>query len=149
MKDTLAKKLDSSKLANNLLTNQDGFALDAKQGPVIQEQIDNLETAISEINSNLVYTIDHYDSTWITFIPYTYVTKTGTGQHIFNCIVNINQNIPDRAELFSVPDNKIGFLTLTQPHTGKSFMIRIANGAAYAWGIIEAGSNCVLCGILP
>ena len=102
---------------------------------------------VSEINSNLVYTIDYYDGTWITFV-YNYAIKTGTGQHIFACVVNINRDIPDTTMMFSVPDNKIGFLTLTQPHTGKSFMIRIANGAAFAWGMIEACSNCVLYGIL-
>ena len=41
------KKLNISRVINNLLTTEAGFALDARQGKVLQDQVD-------EINSNLL-----------------------------------------------------------------------------------------------
>lgn len=39
----------TSPLANNLLTTADGYALDAKQGPVIQEKIDLLNDSLTNV----------------------------------------------------------------------------------------------------
>ena len=47
IKDEVAKKLSSSKVANNLLTTVSGYALDARQGKVLNDKI-------SEINTGLV-----------------------------------------------------------------------------------------------
>ena len=102
--------------------------------------------AVNQLNRNLTYTIDYLDQTFITFIS-NYVIKTGTGMHIFYCVVNIN-NIPDQTNLFSVPDGKSGFLTLIIPHQGLSYAINVSNGMAKSWGSIPAATNCVLCGIL-
>ena len=51
------------KLANNLLTTEEGFGLDARQGPVIQGQIDEIREDVSKINGNLT------NSEWVE-VPY-------------------------------------------------------------------------------
>ena len=51
--ENIAKKLDPSKLANNLLTTVAGFAMDARQGPVIQGQIDDVRADVTAINGKL------------------------------------------------------------------------------------------------
>lgn len=50
----IAKKLDVSKLANNLLTTVTGYAMDARQGPVIQGQIDDVRADVTAINGKLI-----------------------------------------------------------------------------------------------
>lgn len=46
IKETLTKKFDKDRLVNNMMANEEGFALDARMGPVIQGKFD-------EINGNL------------------------------------------------------------------------------------------------
>ena len=53
IKNAIAEKLDSSKAANNLLTTEEGFWLDARQGPVIQGQIDDINSNLSELSGSL------------------------------------------------------------------------------------------------
>lgn len=53
IKNAIAEKLDSSKAANNLLTTEEGFWLDARQGPVIQGQIDDINSNLSELSDSL------------------------------------------------------------------------------------------------
>ena len=48
--ESLAKKLGLSQLANNMLTTEEGFVMDARQGPVIQGQIDEVRGDVDEIN---------------------------------------------------------------------------------------------------
>lgn len=49
LKDAIANKLDANKLANNLLTTVKGYGLDARQGPVIQGEIDSINSNLSEL----------------------------------------------------------------------------------------------------
>ena len=55
--ESLAKKLGLSQLANNMLTTEEGFAMDARQGPVIQGQIDEVRGDVDEINGKLSNTV--------------------------------------------------------------------------------------------
>ncbi len=48
--DSIADKFDKAKLANNCLTTEEGFALDARQGTALQGEI-------NEINSNLGFVL--------------------------------------------------------------------------------------------
>ena len=41
-------------LANNLTTNTEGYGMDARQGPVIDKKISDVQTSISELNTNIV-----------------------------------------------------------------------------------------------
>ena len=50
--ESISKKLGISQLANNMLTTEEGFAMDARQGPVIQGQIDEVRGDVDEINGN-------------------------------------------------------------------------------------------------
>lgn len=47
------------KLANNLTTTEEGFALDARQGSIIAAKNAQLENAIEELNSNIAFTNYH------------------------------------------------------------------------------------------
>ncbi len=49
LKEAVGKKLDTSKIVNNLLTTVSGFALDARQGPVLQGQIDDINSNLSGV----------------------------------------------------------------------------------------------------
>ena len=44
IKDALAKKLDTSKVINNLTTTTAGYALDARQGKALDEEISELKS---------------------------------------------------------------------------------------------------------
>ncbi len=133
-------KGDTPELIANLQETVKGKALDATMGKA-------LDSKISDIDAKLVYSITAYDSTYITFGQNT-VVKNGLKEHIFRCVVNILVPVPDGTSLFSLDPSLLGFLQITQPHTGKVFPVRIAAGTATAWGNMEAGSNCVLTGTL-
>lgn len=53
IRDALAGKFDKTKLSNNMLTTEQGFALDARQGPVIMAKLNKLQTEVDSTNSNL------------------------------------------------------------------------------------------------
>lgn len=44
IKDALAGKLDTSRIVNSLLTTEAGFALDARQGKELKDQVDELNS---------------------------------------------------------------------------------------------------------
>lgn len=108
---------------------------------------------VNQINSNLtsksMYQIEYFDSTWIQFTEYgNFVIQTGIGLHVFNCVVNIPNQVPDGQGMFSVDARLNGFLLITQLHSGKSYPVHIVNGQASACGIIEKSNNCVMHGVL-
>lgn len=143
--DTTANIVIPNVINSCAVTQKGQMALDAIEKNATIEG--TLAHQIAQANSNLNYTIDNYDPAFITFVD-NYVLRTGTGIHIFYCVVNIN-NIPDGTPLFSVSDNKSGFLTLILPHLGKAYPINVHAGTAKAWGTIDVvASYCVLCGIL-
>lgn len=47
IKAAVEKKLDTAKVINNLLTTAPGYALDARQGKVLQDQVDVLNTGLA------------------------------------------------------------------------------------------------------
>lgn len=51
IKDALTGKLDKAKAANNLLTTEEGYYMDARQGPVIQGEIDQINGDLSVLKS--------------------------------------------------------------------------------------------------
>ncbi len=53
IKNAIAEKLDSSKAANNLLTTEEGFYLDARQGPEIMSMIEEQNSNLSELRGDL------------------------------------------------------------------------------------------------
>lgn len=53
IEDLAAKKLDTSKVINNLLTTKAGYALDARQGKVLQDQVSEINSNLSELNTGL------------------------------------------------------------------------------------------------
>ena len=53
IKNAIAEKLDSSKAANNLLTTEEGFYLDARQGPEIMSMIEEQNSNLSELSGSL------------------------------------------------------------------------------------------------
>ena len=146
-------------LTTNLSVTEEGVSsLDGTVGKILNDKITSQNTVfanqISEINGNLTgkssYSIEYYDGTWIKF-PTAYgnrVIKTGTGLHVFSCVVNLPNQIPDGQGLVSVSSQLNGCLLITQPFTGKSYPIRITSGHAASWGTIEACNNCVMHGVL-
>lgn len=54
LKDSLTKKLDASKGANNLLTTEAGFWLDARQGKELKRLIDEQNSNLSDLNNMLI-----------------------------------------------------------------------------------------------
>lgn len=89
-----------SGLANNLTTTAAGYGMDARQGPVIQQKFDQINSNISEVNQNLasgqiefsfqdgkgVYRKKGAD-TWLPFSS-TLVLMDGTGSYAFGGINN-------------------------------------------------------------
>lgn len=57
IKAAVEKKLDTAKVINNLLTTAPGYALDARQGKVLQDQVDVLNTGIDSLyrHSDVIY----------------------------------------------------------------------------------------------
>ncbi len=53
IKNELAKKLSTSKIINNLLATAAGYALDARQGPVLQGEIDEINSNLNALNTGL------------------------------------------------------------------------------------------------
>lgn len=72
LKDAISGKLDMSKIANNLLTTVSGYALDARQGKVVQDEIDGINSNLSELEGRFRY-----------IPPFTAEKQTG----IFNYIL--------------------------------------------------------------
>ena len=81
-----------SGLANNLTTTAAGYGLDARQGPVIQQHFDQINSNISEVNQNLGALNDsgaikgmdaREDGVYITYTPVagadTVTKKLGSG----------------------------------------------------------------------
>ena len=62
------EKLDKSKVANNLTTNVAGYALDARQGKALQDQITSLN---GSLNSTVVFNQDSVQITKIS--PHAYI----------------------------------------------------------------------------
>lgn len=50
---TILKKIRNTLIANNRTTTEEGYALDARQGKEIQEQIDQLNTKITDGNKGI------------------------------------------------------------------------------------------------
>lgn len=42
-----------SRAVNSMMTTEKGFFMDARQGPVIREELDDIQTGLNEINSKL------------------------------------------------------------------------------------------------
>ena len=42
-----------SRAVNSMMATEKGFFMDARQGPVIREELDDIQTGLDEINSNL------------------------------------------------------------------------------------------------
>lgn len=59
--DDVKKKLNISKVINNLLTTEEGYALDARQGKVLQDQLDELNTGLTAFRC---YTLNSTAITW-------------------------------------------------------------------------------------
>ena len=43
-----------SRAVNSMMTTEKGFFMDARQGPVIREELDGIQTGLDEINSKLI-----------------------------------------------------------------------------------------------
>ena len=43
-----------SRAVNSMMATEKGFFMDARQGPVIREELDDIQTGLNEINSKLV-----------------------------------------------------------------------------------------------
>lgn len=77
---TILAKIKSKLLANNLTTTQEGYALDARQGKALSDQINALNTNLGAIESE--YFTENDSAIWIT--PGTYIfminySISGTG----------------------------------------------------------------------
>ena len=62
IKNAIAEKLDSSKAANNLLTTEEGFYLDARQGPEIMSMIEEQNSNLSELSGVLTSKVSELSS---------------------------------------------------------------------------------------
>ena len=66
IKNSLASKLDSSKVVNNLLTTASGYALDARQGKALGDRMTAAENDIESLNGKLLVE-EWLDNTSITY----------------------------------------------------------------------------------
>lgn len=87
IKDALANKLDSAKVINSLLTTAAGYALDARQGKVLND-------SITELNNNMTAN-DCADSDKVTLKSPTYQNPTlytcpKDGYLVVNQMYNVN-----------------------------------------------------------
>lgn len=51
-------------LANNLTTNTEGYGIDARQGPVIDKKISDVQTSVDELNTNMFVT-GAFSGSWL------------------------------------------------------------------------------------
>lgn len=70
IKDSVAQKLDTSKVINNLLTTKAGYALDARQGKVLQDQVSEINSNLSELNTGLAWMPIDFDAVITPIAPY-------------------------------------------------------------------------------
>lgn len=70
IKEAVSGKLDASKVVNSLLATEEGFALDATQGKILKEQVDELNRKLPACNEIYTGVANHaqYDIPDIT--PY-------------------------------------------------------------------------------
>lgn len=54
IEEAVAGKLDASKVVNSLLATEEGFALDATQGKILKEQVDELNRKLNVSVSDIV-----------------------------------------------------------------------------------------------
>lgn len=54
IKEAVAGKLDASKIVNSLLATEEGFALDATQGKILKEQVDELNRKLIVSPSDII-----------------------------------------------------------------------------------------------
>lgn len=71
IREDISKKLNTSKVVDNLLTTTPGYVLDARQGKVLQDQVDVINSSITPISffDQLIYNHDG--------IALNYATKIG------------------------------------------------------------------------
>lgn len=75
-------------LVNNLATTEEGFALDARVGPLIDERISGLETDVESLNSAIVEEIP-VDVDWGTYVG-LFFAKTGRIIKVHGRFNNVN-----------------------------------------------------------
>ena len=54
IKEAVSGKLDASKVVNSLLATEEGFALDATQGKILKEQVDELNRKLNVSASDII-----------------------------------------------------------------------------------------------
>ena len=115
-----------------------------------KEAIDELSSKIDEQNENftpvLVEGIEYYDSAYIIS---TVGKISATPKEIkFNMSCSINV-IPDATNIFSITAGYFGWLNITEPSTGKTYLLHSnATGFISAWGAIPSIVNGVITGTL-
>jgi len=71
IKEAVSGKLDASKVVNSLLATEEGFALDATQGKILKEQVDelnrNLPKLIVASSPTISYTPDRNCNVLVTY----------------------------------------------------------------------------------
>lgn len=127
LKDAISGKLDMSKIANNLLTTVSGYALDARQGKVVQDEIDG-------INSNLSELVGQLEGLFI---------KKNIGK---SCTIVANSGNYLTFDLPSVTGySAIGVIGVSLPITSAISLYYISNGKVYlnCYGMIaNVTQNC-------
>lgn len=85
IKEAVSGKLDASKVVNSLLATEEGFALDATQGKILKEQVDELNRKLQADDDWSTYS----DNGWT--LRYRHITanlisveisKTSTGNNV-------------------------------------------------------------------
>jgi hypothetical protein len=84
IKDALDKKLDESKSANNCTTTEQGYFLDARQGKVLQDEVD-------EINGNLKTAINNLFL--LEAVSVNYSTSLMNGTSTYYIADNVTRNV--------------------------------------------------------
>lgn len=78
MDETLGGKLDVSKIANNLVTTEEGYALDARMGKALKEQIGNLVFYVTDNPNNRENTISigfcFYNNEFYVIFNYNWIS---------------------------------------------------------------------------
>ena len=99
-----AEKLDKSKVVNGLLTTEEGFALDARQGKALDEKIAELNSKLSNMCDGGTASITAVLNSAVTLtIPFN---KTFVNPPAFVCQVETGQVTADRMSIKSVTNKR-------------------------------------------
>ena len=120
-------------LANNLTTNTAGYGMDARQGPVIDKKISDVQTSVDELNTKMIGEGQKAYITFSEYGDYWWVSSPIPCQHADERTVSLSGNVKNSTSsinatisgnLFRIHKRKNAFYLLTNDQNTAGYILQ-------------------------